>query len=72
MTCPTPSALANHIRYRHTEVKPFPCPRCDYRGKTLHDLKAGLIVKEAKVCPQENISVAVLRIRVYYPEPQHW
>jgi predicted RNA-binding Zn-ribbon protein involved in translation (DUF1610 family) len=42
MTCPTPSALANHVRYRHATEKPFPCSRCEYRGKTLHDLKVGL------------------------------
>jgi len=42
MTCPTPSALNNHVRYRHTEVKPFPCDYCDYRGKSTSDVKSHL------------------------------
>jgi uncharacterized Zn-finger protein len=39
MTCTTRSALASHMLYRHAEEKPFTCPRCDYRAKTIHDLK---------------------------------
>jgi len=42
MTCPTPSALNNHVRYRHTEVKPYPCDYCDYRGKSTSDVKSHL------------------------------
>ena len=42
MTCPTPSALANHIRYKHLVEKPFKCELCKYAGKTQHDVKAHL------------------------------
>lgn len=31
MTCPLPSSLRNHIRFRHSEERPFKCDYCDYR-----------------------------------------
>lgn len=30
MTCPTPSSLSVHIRYRHLTSKPFKCRFCEY------------------------------------------
>ena len=39
MTCPTPSTLARHIRYKHIGDKPFQCNFCDYLGKTQNDVK---------------------------------
>ncbi|NXR15810.1 HINFP factor, partial [Semnornis frantzii] len=30
MTCPLPSSLRNHIRFRHSEERPFKCDYCDY------------------------------------------
>jgi hypothetical protein len=30
MACPSPSALAAHIRYKHLDYKPFKCHTCDY------------------------------------------
>lgn len=39
MTCPTPSSLSLHIRYRHLDSKPFRCDFCDYSAKTQHDMK---------------------------------
>ncbi|XP_063439837.1 histone H4 transcription factor-like [Mytilus trossulus] len=39
MTCPTPSSLKSHLRYRHTNEKPFKCDHCDYRAKTFSDLR---------------------------------
>ncbi|KAJ4448928.1 hypothetical protein ANN_00320 [Periplaneta americana] len=39
MTCPTPSSLASHIRYRHIDSKPFKCNFCEYTGKTHYDLR---------------------------------
>jgi len=57
MTCPTPSTLTNHIRYRHTTEKPFPCEFCSYRGKTQGDVKSHLRVHYNEVelkCPVED------------------
>lgn len=31
MTCPLPSSLRNHMRFRHSEDRPFKCDCCDYR-----------------------------------------
>lgn len=30
MTCPSPSGLTAHIRYKHLDFKPFKCHTCDY------------------------------------------
>jgi hypothetical protein len=38
MTCPTPSGLRHHIKYRHTNERSFKCSQCDYRcGKDEKD-----------------------------------
>ncbi|NXK63896.1 HINFP factor, partial [Sylvietta virens] len=42
MTCPLPSALRNHIRFRHSEERPFKCDCCDYSCKNLIDLRKHL------------------------------
>ena len=41
MTCPVPSALAQHMAYRHFQVKSFGCEYegCQYRAKTNADLR---------------------------------
>lgn len=31
MTCPLPSSLRNHMRFRHSEDRPFKCDCCEYR-----------------------------------------
>ena len=57
MTCPTPSTLTSHIKYRHTTEKPFSCEFCEYRGKTPADIKSHLRVhyNEVKLnCPEEG------------------
>jgi len=57
MTCTSPSTLANHIRYRHTEEKPFTCEFCHYKGKTMADIKSHLRIHYNEVtmsCPEEN------------------
>lgn len=38
MTCPTPSARRNHIKFRHSNEKPYSCDYCEYRCKRLADL----------------------------------
>ncbi|NXR70583.1 HINFP factor, partial [Rhadina sibilatrix] len=42
MTCPLPSSLRNHIRFRHSEERPFKCDYCDYSCKNLIDLRKHL------------------------------
>ncbi|XP_039722579.1 histone H4 transcription factor isoform X4 [Pteropus medius] len=37
MTCPLPSSLRNHMRFRHSEDRPFKCDCCDYRYKEHED-----------------------------------
>lgn len=39
MTCPLPSSLQNHMRFRHSEDRPFKCDYCDYSCKNLIDLR---------------------------------
>ncbi|KAF5282742.1 hypothetical protein FQR65_LT02739 [Abscondita terminalis] len=43
MTCPKPSALATHIRYRHLEERPLKCNICDYRCISKQGLQSHLI-----------------------------
>ncbi|MGH0182223.1 UNVERIFIED_CONTAM: hypothetical protein FKN15_008919 [Acipenser sinensis] len=31
MTCPSPSSLRNHIKFRHSNEKPYRCEYCEYR-----------------------------------------
>ena len=57
MTCPSPSTLKNHIRYRHVDVKPYSCEFCEYRGKTPGDIKSHVRIHFNEVeivCPEEN------------------
>ncbi|XP_061607771.1 histone H4 transcription factor [Phyllopteryx taeniolatus] len=42
MTCPSPSALRNHIKFRHSNEKPYSCEYCEYRCKNLVDLRKHL------------------------------
>lgn len=39
MTCPSPSALAKHVRQRHIDLKPFACKVCPYRALLKKDLE---------------------------------
>ncbi|KAG8434575.1 hypothetical protein GDO86_012809 [Hymenochirus boettgeri] len=39
MTCPLPSSLRSHIRFRHSDERPFKCQHCDYSCKNLVDLR---------------------------------
>ncbi|KAL7288098.1 hypothetical protein TKK_0017884 [Trichogramma kaykai] len=38
MTCESPSGLAKHVLYRHTEERNFPCSVCSHRAKSQQDL----------------------------------
>ncbi|XP_019365937.1 PREDICTED: histone H4 transcription factor isoform X2 [Gavialis gangeticus] len=42
MTCPLPSSLRNHMRFRHSEERPFKCDNCDYSCKNLIGLRKHL------------------------------
>lgn len=35
MTCPSPSALRNHIKFRHSNEKPYSCDCCEYRYRII-------------------------------------
>ncbi|XP_071957799.1 histone H4 transcription factor-like [Antedon mediterranea] len=39
MTCPAPSGVLKHIRWRHSNEKPFPCQYCDLSFKTMSALR---------------------------------
>ncbi|KAI8481934.1 hypothetical protein Bbelb_402960, partial [Branchiostoma belcheri] len=39
MTCPTPSGLRSHIKFRHEEDRPYQCEFCHYKCKTNYDLR---------------------------------
>ena len=49
MTCPTPSSLSNHMRYKHMKDKPFSCEFCNYKGKTQHDVKGHMRIHYEEV-----------------------
>nr|ACO15192.1 MBD2-interacting zinc finger protein [Caligus clemensi] len=40
MTVTTNSNLRNHLRYRHSNVRQFPCSECSYAAKSNHDLQS--------------------------------
>ncbi|XP_062844639.1 histone H4 transcription factor [Trichomycterus rosablanca] len=42
MTCPSPSSLRNHIKFRHSSEKPYSCDYCEYSCKNLIDLRKHL------------------------------
>lgn len=59
MTCPLPSSLRNHMRFRHSEDRPFKCDCCDYSCKNLIDLRKHLDThskESAYRCDFENCS----------------
>jgi len=59
MTCPSPSTLATHIRYRHTDAKPYSCEFCSYKGKTPSDIKSHVRVHYHEVeieCQEDGCS----------------
>merc|ERR1712126_117907 len=49
MTCPSPSSLNNHIKYKHMDEKPYSCDFCDYKGKTPFDVKGHIRVHYAEI-----------------------
>ncbi|XP_033620275.1 histone H4 transcription factor isoform X3 [Fukomys damarensis] len=59
MTCPLPSSLRNHMRFRHSEDRPFKCDCCDYSCKNMIDLRKHLDTHSkgpAYRCDFENCS----------------
>lgn len=48
MTCPSPSGLANHVRYRHIAEKPFACQLCDSKFTNKPDLEKHILAKHEK------------------------
>ncbi|KAL3282381.1 hypothetical protein HHI36_005566 [Cryptolaemus montrouzieri] len=43
MTCPKPSNLANHIKFRHMDYRPFKCNLCDHASISKSNLEMHLI-----------------------------
>nr|XP_002121903.3 histone H4 transcription factor [Ciona intestinalis] len=39
MTCPNPSSLKHHIRYKHSDERPYACSYCPYKSKEPYDLQ---------------------------------
>jgi len=37
-TCPTPSNLAAHVAFKHSDLRPFKCEHCENTYKTSYDL----------------------------------
>ncbi|KAF6103618.1 histone H4 transcription factor [Phyllostomus discolor] len=72
MTCPLPSSLRNHMRFRHSEDRPFKCDCCDYSCKNLIDLRKHLDThskEPAYRCDFENCSFsarALCSIKSHY------
>uniref|UniRef100_UPI00358E6575 histone H4 transcription factor-like n=1 Tax=Myxine glutinosa TaxID=7769 RepID=UPI00358E6575 len=48
MTCATPSALKNHIKYRHSSDQPFICVLCGHGCKSTNDLERHLQTHSAR------------------------
>lgn len=48
MTCPSPSGLASHVRYRHIPEKPFKCQLCVFACTHKRDLEKHMLSKHEK------------------------
>lgn len=48
MTCPTPSSLRNHIKFRHSNEKPWSCEYCEYSCKNQIDLRKHLVTHSSE------------------------
>ncbi|CAG5116136.1 unnamed protein product [Candidula unifasciata] len=57
MTCHSPSAVRDHVRYRHSQERSFQCPQCDYKAKSATDLRRhslSHVTKEAYSCTRPD------------------
>lgn len=84
LSCQKKSVLARHIRYRHTNSKPFECSHtnCNYQGKSKGDLKSHMnkhkvgsdeFKCEVFNCPYSSRTVAAYNrhyAKVHLQEPQ--
>ena len=52
MTCTNQSNLNGHIKYKHSDRKPFPCELCNYKAKTAADINKHMEVN----CPSIPVS----------------
>ncbi|KAK4879493.1 hypothetical protein RN001_007639 [Aquatica leii] len=70
MTCPKPSALATHIRYRHLEERPLKCNICKLKCISKQCLEAHLITH----CPEKLIACEEcdFRCRSLYTLDKHY
>ncbi|KAJ8316430.1 hypothetical protein KUTeg_006444, partial [Tegillarca granosa] len=72
MTCPTPSSLKSHIRYRHTSEKPFKCDLCNHSTKTVADLRKHLESHNQEVPFRCHISNCDYTARCYSSLANHF
>ncbi|CAK8673778.1 unnamed protein product [Clavelina lepadiformis] len=62
MTCPNPSGLKHHMRYKHSDERPFSCQYCPYRSKTAYDLQVHMTFHQSDLsyrCHIEGCDYAV-------------
>ncbi|KAL3317594.1 hypothetical protein Ciccas_003750 [Cichlidogyrus casuarinus] len=65
MFFPCKSSLSNHMLWKHTTVKPFKCPSCDFCTKTQHNLQYHIDKSHNDVNPIESVP-CYLSVRVAY------
>ena len=54
MTCPNPSAVKHHMKYKHSNHRPFKCMYCDYTLVSLV-LSIFMLCKYNRVAYQRKI-----------------
>ncbi|XP_077861740.1 histone H4 transcription factor-like [Saccoglossus kowalevskii] len=77
MTCPAPSALNKHIRYRHLDEKLHRCDLCEYSCKSAYDLRRHIDSHNAALmlkCQVNDCSYktkAIQSLRLHYKKVHH-
>ncbi|XP_007882632.1 histone H4 transcription factor [Callorhinchus milii] len=72
MTCPAPSALRNHIKFRHSDEKPFRCEYCEYSCKNLVDLRKHLDTHSEEPTYRCEITGCTFSARSQYSIKSHY
>ncbi|XP_041358293.1 histone H4 transcription factor-like [Gigantopelta aegis] len=71
MTCPAPSSLRSHIKYRHTEDKPFSCAHCERRCKSSADLRRHMESHSGQPAYSCHIEGCTFEARNYWTIANH-
>ncbi|XP_046550772.1 histone H4 transcription factor-like [Haliotis rubra] len=72
MTCPAPSGLRTHIRYRHTMEKPYKCAHCEHCAKSGADLRRHLESHSKDCLFQCHIDKCRYKARSYTSLTNHY